>query len=124
MASEVKMLKYLPATFGLAVLLIASTALAEERSAQKHFVNHNDSLMLMQIGNAIGGISTLKIYYQTPSEKMRDLANRGDSFFDGSLQWDTRKVIGNARIYTWGCEPLEYQVKGTLSGQRNAIDTL
>src|ERR1700730_7689854 len=132
MASEVKMLKYLPATFGLAVLLIASTALAEERSAQQHFVNHNDSMMLMQIGNAIGGISTLKIYYQTPSERMSQLVNRGDLFFDGSLQWDTHEVVGDARMYKWGCEALEYQVKGILkyqvkgilSEQRNAISTL
>ena len=36
------MLKYLPATFGLVVLLIATTASAQERSAEKQFVNHND----------------------------------------------------------------------------------
>ena len=54
------MLKYLPATFGLAVL-IASTALAEDRSAQKQFVNHNNSMMLMQIGDASGDMSTLRI---------------------------------------------------------------
>ena len=35
------MSKYLPTTFGIAVLVIASTALAEEGSAQKQFVNHN-----------------------------------------------------------------------------------
>jgi hypothetical protein len=124
MALEVKMLKYLPATFGLAVLLIASTALAEERSAQKHFVNHNDSVMLMQIGNASEDMSALRIYYYNPSEKMGQLVQRGDLFFDGSIQWDTRKVIGNARIYKWGCEALQYQVKGILSGQRNAVSTL
>jgi hypothetical protein len=124
MASEVKMLKYLPATFGLAVLLIASTALAEERSAQKQFVNHNDSMMVMQIGDALGGVSTLNIHYENPSERMSQLVQRGDLFFDGSIQWDTRKVIGNARVYKWGCEALEYQVKGILSEQRNAISTL
>ena len=123
MASEVKMLKYLPATFGLAVLLIASTALAEERSAQKQFVNHNDSMMVMQIGDALGGVSTLNIHSENPSERMSQLVQRGDLFFDGSIQWDTRKVIGNARVYKWGCEALEYQVKGILSEQRNAIST-
>lgn len=91
---------------------------------QKHFVNHNDSVMLMEIGNAIGGISALKIYYQTPGERMSQLVNRGDLFFDGSLQWDTHEVAGNARIYKCCCDPLEYQVKGTLSGEPNAIDTL
>jgi hypothetical protein len=124
MASEVKMLKYLPVTFGLAVLLIASTALAEERRAQKQFVNHNDSMMLMQIGDALRGVSTLKIHYEKPSERMSQFAQRGDLFFDGSIQWDTRNVIGNARVYKWGCEALEYQVKGILSEQRNAISTL
>ena len=39
------MLKYLPATFGLAVLLIASTAFAEERRAQKQFVNQLSPLL-------------------------------------------------------------------------------
>src|ERR1700736_2573291 len=67
MASEVKMLKYLPATFGLAVLLIASTALAEERSAQKQFVNHNDSMMVLQVGHALGGVSTLEREGWTPT---------------------------------------------------------
>ena len=49
MAYEVKMSKYLPATLGIAAILIASTALA-----QKQFVNHNDSMMLMEIGNVFG----------------------------------------------------------------------
>jgi len=96
----------LPATFGLAVLLIASTALAEERSAQKQFVNHNDSMMVLQIGDALGGVSTLNIHYENPSERMSQLVQRGDLFFDGSIQWDTRKVIGNARVYKWGKTPL------------------
>src|ERR1700730_3526488 len=125
MGLEGIMLKYLPATFGLAVLLIASTALAEERSAQKQFVNHNDSMMVLQIGDALGGVSTtLNIHYENPSERMSQLVHRGDLFFDGSIQWDTRKVIGNARVYKWGCEALEYQVKGILSEQGNAISTL
>jgi hypothetical protein len=126
----VKMLIYLPATFGLAVLLIASRALAEERSAQKHFVTHNDSLMSMQIGNAAEGISRLKIYYEAPSEKMSQLVHRGDLLFDGSVRWDTGEVVGNARVYKWGCEPVEYKVKGSLryelkrilSEERIAID--
>jgi hypothetical protein len=105
---------------------------AESTGPQKHFVNHNDSEMLMQIGNAIGGISALKIYYDAPSEKMSQLVNRGDLFFDGSLRWDTGQAVGSARVYKWGCEPLEYQVKGTLqyelkrvlNGERNTIDIL
>jgi hypothetical protein len=48
----------------------------ENTGAQRHFVNHNDSVMLMQIGNSVEGISTIKIYYQTPSEKMNQLVNR------------------------------------------------
>ena len=96
----------------------------ENTGPQRHFVNHNDSVMLMQIGNAIDGISRLKIYYQTPSEKMSQLVKPGDLFFAGSIQWDTHEVVGNARVHKWGCEPLGYQVKGRLSLQRNAIDTL
>jgi hypothetical protein len=114
------MSKYLPVTFGIALILAVSPALG----AQRHFLNHNDSVMLMQIGSTIQGISTLKIYYQNPSEKMSQLVKPGDLFFDGSIQWGTHEVVGNARIYKWGCDPLEYQVKGTLSGQRSAIDTL
>jgi hypothetical protein len=104
---------------------------AENTGPQRHFVNHNDSVMLLQIGNAIEGTSKVKIYYQTLSEKMSKLVNRGDLFFDGSIRWDTHEVVGNARVYKWGCEPLEYQVKGILSeyqvkgilsGERNAID--
>jgi hypothetical protein len=124
MASDVKMLKYLPATFGLAVLLIASTASAEERSAEKQFVNHNDSVMLFQIGNALHGVSTLTIYYEKPSEKISQIVEKGDLFFDGSIQWNTHEVVGNARIYKFGCDPLEYQVKGILSGQQNATSAL
>jgi hypothetical protein len=77
MASEFRTLKYLPATFGFAVLLIASTSLAEERSAQKQFVNHNDSMMLMQIGDELHGMSTLAIYYEKPSKKMSQLVEKG-----------------------------------------------
>jgi hypothetical protein len=124
MASVVKMLKYLPAAFGVAVLMIASTAFAEEWRAQKQFVNHNDSMMLMQIGDALGGVSTLNIHYEKPSERMSQFVQRGDLFFDGSIQWDTRTVIGNARVYKLDCEPLEYQMRGILSEQRNAIGTL
>ena len=97
------MLKYLPATFGLAVLLIASIASAEERSAEKQFVNHNDSMMLMQIGDASGDMSTLRLYYYNPSEKMSQLVKRAQLFFDGSIRWNTRDVIGNAHVYKWGC---------------------
>src|ERR1700736_4131917 len=66
---------------------------AENTGSEKHFVNHNDSEMLMQIGNAIGGISAPKIYYQTPTERMSQFVNRGDLFFDGSLQSDTHEVL-------------------------------
>jgi hypothetical protein len=81
-------------------------------------------MMLMQIGDASEDMSTLRIYYYNPSEKMSQFVKRGDLFFDGSIQWNTRGVVGNAHVYKWGCEPLEYQVKGTLSGRRNAISTL
>ena len=114
------MLKYLPFLFGIAVALVMSPALA----AQTQLVNHNDSVMRMQIGNALDGVSTVKIYYHEPSEKMGQLVKRGDLFFVGSIRWDTRAVIGDARIYKWGCEPLEYQVKGILSGQRDEIGAL
>ena len=97
---------------------------ADSIGGQRHFVNHNDSLMLMQIGNAIQGTSTLKIYYENPSEKMSQLVKRGDLFFEGSIQWKTHEAIGNARVYKWGCQPLEYQAKGTLSGQGSTIDGL
>src|ERR1700738_4973467 len=124
------MSKYRPATLVIVAMLLASTALAEGRSAQKHFVTHNDSLMRMQIGNAKEDISRVKIYYDAPSEKMSQLVKRGDLFFDGSLRWDTGEVVGNARVYKLGCEPLEYKVKGSLryelkrilSEERIAID--
>src|ERR1700730_10001830 len=109
--------KYLSSALGIAVILIDSAALTEERIAQKQFVNHNGSMMLMQIGDALGGVSTLNIHYENPSERMSQLVQRGDLFFDVSIQWDTRKVIGNARLYKWGCEALEYQVKGIFSEQ-------
>lgn len=116
-----RMPRYLPVTFGIMVAaFVATPALA----AQSQLVNHNDSVMRMQIGNALDGVSTIKIYYENPSEKMNQLVQRGDLFFTGSIQWDTRKVIGDARVYKWGCEPLEYQVKGILTGQRNEIGTL
>jgi hypothetical protein len=78
----------------------------------------------MQVGNAIEGISKVKIYYHIPSERMSQLVNQGDLLFDGSIQWGTREVAGSARIFKWGCKPYEYQVKGTLRGQRNDIDSL
>jgi hypothetical protein len=104
---------------------------SKKTDAQMHFVTHNDSQMRMQIGNAKEGISRVKIYYDTPSEKMSKLVNRDDLFFDGSLRWDTGEIVGNARVYKWGCEALEYQVKGTLQselkpapyGEQNVIDT-
>jgi hypothetical protein len=83
-------------------------------ASEKTWVTHNDSLMLMHIGNANEGVSRLEIYYEAPSEKMSKLVNRGDLFFDGSLRWETGEVVGNARVYKWRCEPLQYQVKGTL----------
>src|SRR5690349_15935538 len=103
------MSKYFPAALGIAAILIASTALAKERRAlesplpSSHFVNHNDSQMLLKIDKAKDGISPLKIYYQSPSENMNSLVKRGNLFFDGSIRWDTRAVNGNARIYKWGC---------------------
>jgi hypothetical protein len=92
--------------------------------AQKQFMNHNDSMMLMEIGNVLKDTSTLRISYNNPSEKMSQLVKRGDLFLDGSIQWETREVVGNARIYRWGCKPLEYQVKGTLRGYGNDIGAL
>ena len=55
---------------------------------------------------------------------MSQLVEKGDLFFDGSIQWNTHEVVGNARIYKFDCDPLEYQVKGILSGQQNAIGAL
>jgi hypothetical protein len=104
---------------------------SKKTHAQTYFVTHNDSQMRMQIGNAKEGISRVKIYYDAPNEKISQLVNRGDLFFDGSLQWDTGEVVGRARVYKWGCEALEYQVKGTvqfelqriLNEERNVIDS-
>jgi hypothetical protein len=92
--------------------------------AHKYFLIHNDSVMLMEIGNTSEDRTALRIYYYSPSEKMDQLVKRGDLFFDGSIQWKSRDVVGYARIYKWGCEPLRYQVKGTLDGQPNGISTL
>ena len=72
--------RHLPATVAIAFTLVASPpALA----AQTQLVNHNDSVMRMQIGNALDGVSTIKIYYDQPSDKMRQLVKRGDLFSSG-----------------------------------------
>jgi hypothetical protein len=77
---RVKMPKHLPITVGIALTLLASS---QALAAQTQLVNHNDSVMRMQIGNALDGVSTIKIYYDQPSDKMRQLVKRGDLFSSG-----------------------------------------
>jgi len=86
--------------------------------AQKQFVNHNDSTMLMQIGDVSEDASQVKIYYYNPSDKMRPLVTRGTLFFDGNVTWETGLVAGTARIYKRDCEPLEYDVTGVFKGRQ------
>jgi serine/threonine-protein kinase len=82
--------------------------------SKTQFVNHNDSVMLMEIGEASEDSSSLRISYYKPSDKMRQLVSRGDLFVDGSIDWETSTIAGRARIYKWGCKPLEYEVRGVF----------
>jgi hypothetical protein len=89
----------------------------DQKSIRQQFVNHNDSLMLMEIGDTSQGTSQVRIYYDTPSEKMSSLVAPGTLFFGGTLAWETGLVSGAARIYKVGCPPLEYDVTGVFKGQ-------
>jgi hypothetical protein len=89
----------------------------DPKNVGKQFVNHNDSLMLMEIGHALEGTSQVNIYYYTPSDKIRSLVVRGTLFFNGSIAWEAGLVSGAARIYKLGCPPLEYDVTGVFRGR-------
>ena len=98
--------------------LPASKGTAENTGSESRFVNHNGSVMLMQIGEALEDVSQFKLYYHIPSDKMRFLVAQGALFFDGSIAWETGFVAGTARLYKWGCRPLQYEVTGLFQGRQ------
>jgi hypothetical protein len=96
---------------------IGSETGGSPESIRKQFVNHNDSLMQMEVGLAREGTSQVKIYYYTPSDKIRALVARGTLFFNGNIALETGLVSGTARIYKLDCPPLEYDVTGVFKGR-------
>jgi hypothetical protein len=72
--------------------------------------------MVMIVGDASEDASRIQIYYSTPGEKVRNLVRSGTLFFEGTVDWATGIVEGQARIYKSGCSPQEYSVSGLFSG--------
>jgi hypothetical protein len=93
-------------------------------ASEIHFINHNNSAMVMIIGEASEDVSPIEIFYSIPSEKMRKLVHSGVLFFKGALGLESGIVEGQARIFKWGCRPHEYYVSGIFSAEGLASGTL
>jgi hypothetical protein len=128
------MSKYLPAALGIAVMLMASTALARERSAlDSAGVKANSASLWEHNGSTLYLIAdgaTRQFHYNAPRAGMRQAGAR-----PGALLFTGRSIngryVGTAYIFNRRCGQLPYQVSGpildnyervVLTGQAPRVD--
>jgi hypothetical protein len=78
--------------------------------------DHNNSEMSLEVGN-----DTVRIYYQSPRQGMRDEGVRqGTLLFEGTFSG--RQISGTAHLFSRTCGRFPYAVSGAMSEDGRRID--